>query len=212
MSLRHGLLGLLNYKPMTGYELNKEFKESLGNFWQAKSQQIYKELDMMEKNGWLTSERIMQQEKPNKRVYSITPIGKQEFKNWLAAPEADIKSAMYGKNAILMRLGFAGEGSKAQALELLHSFKNECIAYANNLNEARDVIARDEAVYSPNIMKYWKLTLLHGDIMLKAKLEWVEQAINILENEQTGEITCKTYQCSKDMNQITCLASGKKDL
>ena len=41
MSLRHGLLGLINYKPMTGYELNKEFEESLGHFWHVRSQQIY---------------------------------------------------------------------------------------------------------------------------------------------------------------------------
>ena len=45
VSLKHGLLGLLNYQPMTGYELDKEFKESLAYFWQAKPQQIYRELN-----------------------------------------------------------------------------------------------------------------------------------------------------------------------
>jgi len=97
ISLRHGLLGLINYKPMTGYDLNREFAESLGHFWHVKSQQIYKELDTMEKSGWLVSERVMQSEKPNKRVYSITAKGKAEFIDWLSSPNFDIKNAMRGK-------------------------------------------------------------------------------------------------------------------
>ena len=68
MSLKHGLLGLLNYSSMTGYELDKAFKVSLSFFWQAKTSQIYRELDAMETNGWLSSQRIIQSEKPNKRV------------------------------------------------------------------------------------------------------------------------------------------------
>ena len=56
MSLKHGLLGLLNYGSMTGYELNKVFRDSLSFFWQAKTSQIYRELDAMERCGWLTSD------------------------------------------------------------------------------------------------------------------------------------------------------------
>jgi len=183
VSLRHGLLGLINYKPMTGYELNKEFSESLGNFWQVKSQQIYKELDAMEEGGWLISERVIQSEKPNKRVYSITEKGKAEFLNWLSSPEADIKHSMQGKNAFLMRLGFAGETSHEQALNLLRSFREECLASVRKMDDVEKVIARDEAFYTHDILKYWKLVALHGEIVRKARLEWVEKAIAILEGE-----------------------------
>ena len=91
MSLRHGLLGLINYSPMTGYEIVKDFENSLSYFWHATSQQIYKELDAMEKSGWLVSERIIQTEKPNKRVYSITPEGKAALLEWLSTPEEGVK-------------------------------------------------------------------------------------------------------------------------
>ena len=184
MSLRHGLLGLINYKPMTGYELNKEFGESLAHFWHVRSQQIYKELDIMEKNGWLISERVMQSEKPNKRIYSITVEGKAEFINWLSSPEFDIKNAMRGKNAFLMRLGFAGETNNEQALDLLRSFKKECLVNLQKMNDAKEVIARDEGYLSHNIMKYWKLVALHGEIINKARVEWADTAIAILENEE----------------------------
>lgn len=101
-SFGHGMLGLLNYGPMTGYELDKAFKESLSFFWQAQTSQIYRELDAMEQNGWLSSEYVIQKDKPNKRVYSITDTGKKELNNWLLSPQSDIAATMRIKNAFLM--------------------------------------------------------------------------------------------------------------
>ena len=42
MALKQGLLGLLNYGEMTGYELAKVFNDSLSFFWQAQTSQIYR--------------------------------------------------------------------------------------------------------------------------------------------------------------------------
>ncbi|MDR0469037.1 MAG: PadR family transcriptional regulator, partial [Peptococcaceae bacterium] len=77
MSLKYGLLGLLNYGTMTGYELDKVFNDSLGFFWQGQTSQIYRELSAMERDGWLKSERVVQQDKPNKKLYIITDDGKR---------------------------------------------------------------------------------------------------------------------------------------
>ncbi|WP_394701574.1 PadR family transcriptional regulator [uncultured Enterococcus sp.] len=41
----------------------------------------------MEEKGWLLSEEVVQTEKPNKRVYSLTEAGKQELQSWLSTPE-----------------------------------------------------------------------------------------------------------------------------
>ena len=184
MSLRHGLLGLINYKPMTGYELTKEFNESLAYFWHATSQQIYKELDAMEKSGWLVSERVMQSEKPNKRVYSITEKGKKELLDWLSKPEYGFRKIMQGKSEFLMRLAFAGETSGEQALQALYALRKELSFFADKLGGADELIAKDEAVLGTKVMKYWKLVALHGEIIYKARLEWAEKAIDILENEE----------------------------
>ncbi len=48
MALKQGLLGLLNYGEMTGYELAKAFNDSLSFFWQAQTSQIYRELNQLE--------------------------------------------------------------------------------------------------------------------------------------------------------------------
>jgi len=183
MSLRHGMLGLINLTPMTGYEIDREFKESLQYIWQAKSSQIYSELDSMEKRGWLTSERVMQDEKPNRRVYSITENGKAELLEWLSKPEADVKTALTGKNAFLFRVLLAGSLSKEQSLALLRSFRDVCITRKTTQEEIRSVISEDEAKYDEKQILFFELVAMHGEMMNKTRLEWIEKAINIVEKE-----------------------------
>jgi len=169
---------------MTGYELTKEFNESLAYFWHATSQQIYKELDGMEKSGWLVSERVMQSEKPNKRVYAITPKGKAALLDWLSKPEDGVNQFMQGKNPFLMRLAFAGEVSDELALGMLHEFRNQYLSFAQSLDDVEEMIVEEGEVLGPKVMKYWKIVALHGEIIRKARLAWVEKAITILENER----------------------------
>lgn len=184
MSLRHGMLGLINLTPMTGYEIDKEFKESLQYIWQAKSSQIYSELDNMEKRGWLSSERVMQDEKPNRRVYSITENGKTELLDWLSKPEADVKTALTGKNAFLFRVLLAGSLSKEQSFALLRSFRDVCVARKTQQEGIRSEILEDETKYDQKQILFFELVAMHGEMMNKTRLEWIEKAINILENAQ----------------------------
>jgi len=184
MSLRHGLLGLLNYEPTTGYELTKFFNESLGHFWQAKASQIYRELDAMEQNGWLVSERVIQDEKPNKRVYSVTEEGKAEFMNWLI--DFDPHKPATGKgNAFLMRIFFGGELNSDSTLKLLHIVKEWSLKGNEQLKtivSEVDAMVDEEKGFENNA-KYWKLTALYGEILNKANIEWAEKAIKILEEK-----------------------------
>jgi len=169
---------------MTGYEMVKEFDESLAYFWHATSQQIYKELDTMEKSGWLVSKRIMQTEKPNKRVYSITEQGKAALVDWVSKPEEGVTKFMQGKNPFLMRLAFAGEGRDETALQMLYDFRSQYLSFADKLGDVDEMVAEEEAILGQKVMKYWKLVALHGEIIRKARLEWVEKAIEILETER----------------------------
>lgn len=48
MSLKHALLGFLNYGPHTGYELKKVFDISVAHFWNAELSQIYPSLKALD--------------------------------------------------------------------------------------------------------------------------------------------------------------------
>lgn len=86
MSLKHAILVLLETEPSSGYELLKQFKNSLGYFWNAKHQQIYQQLKSLTKQELIVSETETQNSKPDKKVYKITPKGIEEIRSWLAAP------------------------------------------------------------------------------------------------------------------------------
>ncbi len=92
MALSHALLSLLLYKPCSGYDLAKRFDSSVegsvGFFWDASHQQIYRELTRLEEQGWLRSETIHQESRPNKRIYYVTDEGKSAFQAWVAQPIA----------------------------------------------------------------------------------------------------------------------------
>ena len=79
MSLQYAVLGLLSYRQMTGYDLKKMFDESINNFWAASLSQIYRELGALEGKGYLTSVIEPQDDRPDKRIYSITEAGRAAF-------------------------------------------------------------------------------------------------------------------------------------
>ncbi len=87
MALAYALLSsLLVDGSQSGYDLVKCFDEQISCYWQATHQQVYKELRDMEKKGWTCSETIAQTQRPNKTVYSITDLGRQELTAWVLQP------------------------------------------------------------------------------------------------------------------------------
>jgi len=175
MSLKHGLMGLLSQKPMTGYDLDKEFNASLGFFWPARYSQIYAELDKMEKKGWLVSQRVVQEDKPNKRVYSLTTEGKAEFIDWLQASEDDLKTSFSIKSGFLMRLFFAGNISKAQVLDRMRALQKSCYDYLAVFETINQSIIDD------GDDDYVKLTALYGEMSIETRLAWTKKAIEHIE-------------------------------
>ncbi len=183
MSLKHGLLGLLNYGKMTGYELNKVFKDSLSFFWQAQASQIYRELNAMERLGWLTSEMVFQTDKPNKRQYSITETGRSELLNWLK--EKNLEGESQVRSEFLMKLFFSAEKSIDENIDMLKNFRTTCAGALASLDEIDDAIERYRP--NPDIGKrplYWGITASFGKSYWKMCLDWADQAIRVLEDSR----------------------------
>ncbi len=82
MSLAHAILVCLADEPMTGYELAKRFDSSVGFFWRANHQQIYRELSALSQKGWVLGRTVAQVSKPNKTIFSITSLGSDELLSW----------------------------------------------------------------------------------------------------------------------------------
>ena len=77
MSLTTALLGFINWKPFSGYELKKIFADSELWYWSGNNNQIYTALLDLHRNGAISQEIIEQENLPAKKLYTITDKGKQ---------------------------------------------------------------------------------------------------------------------------------------
>lgn len=84
MSLRHAILGVLSATPMTGYDLDRYFNDSVGYVWPAPQSQIYPELRKMEAHGLIASTLAPRGQRAAKRVFAITDSGDAELRRWMA--------------------------------------------------------------------------------------------------------------------------------
>lgn len=86
MALPHAILVSLCEQAGSGYELARRFDRSIGYFWAATHQQIYRTLRVMEDDGWVRVEVVAQQTRPDKKVYDVTETGRVELAHWMAEP------------------------------------------------------------------------------------------------------------------------------
>ncbi|WP_432142917.1 PadR family transcriptional regulator [Streptomyces sp. bgisy084] len=86
MALEHAILVSLLEKPGSGYELARRFERSIGYFWTATHQQIYRVLKRMESDGWIDVREVSQQARPDKKEYSVAALGRTALAEWLHEP------------------------------------------------------------------------------------------------------------------------------
>ena len=112
MALEHALLVSLSEQAGSGSDLTLRFDRSIGFFWSATHQQIYRVLARMEGDGWVRSEAVTQLGRPGKKVYDVTAAGRQELERWLAEPlsreqhrsdlAVKLRAASYGDRGLLL--------------------------------------------------------------------------------------------------------------
>lgn len=99
MSLPHALLTELVERPRSGSELAARFDKSIGFFWHASHQQIYRELARLEEAGYIES-LPEEPTRGRKRAYRLLPAGMQRLREWMTEPT----SPMPLRDELMLRL------------------------------------------------------------------------------------------------------------
>ena len=88
VALEHALLVSLREKPAAGLELARRFEASIGFFWNATHQQIYKVLHRMVADGWIEEglDASAAGDQRRTKTYRVTPLGEKVLGEWLAEP------------------------------------------------------------------------------------------------------------------------------
>ena len=162
LSPRYALLGLLMRGPMHGYELHQQYELELGQVWRAGRSQVYGLLKDLEEAGQVEVRVEQQESRPARKIYSLTPAGRQAFKHWVRQPVAntrDIRVLFLAKLYFLRRLGLDGLD------ELIEAQKVIC-------RERADGITRRAAELSPEDFENLVLGFRHHQ--LEAIREWLD--------------------------------------
>ncbi|MEH2331215.1 PadR family transcriptional regulator [Nostoc sp.] len=177
MALAHAILAALVEASCSGYDLAKRFDGSVGFFWSASHQQIYRELSKLEDQRWISSESILQAGRPDKRLYSVTDLGEQHLQEWIAQPCEPTSI----KDDLLVKI-FAGHIVPKQIIlaELEHHQK----AHLKKLSTYKELEQRyfqnpqEQELLEPGKFQY--LTLLNGISYETHWLAWCNQVMELV--------------------------------
>ena len=137
MALEHALLVALSEQPASGLELAKRFGRSIGSFWQATHQQIYKVLARMEGDEWVTVTPVAQSGRPDKKVYAVSASGREVLSVWLGEPTAT--STLRSDLAVKMR----GSSFAADPSTVLDVVRANLADHVTQLDHHRQLLNRN---------------------------------------------------------------------
>lgn len=176
MSLPHILLGLL-HEPQAGYDLKKEFGQSLQHFWHAELSQIYPSLQRLERDGLVKSREGETRAGPPRREYRRTAKGRRELLRWLEAGPVTGKERI----AYLAQVYFLGEHhDKKQALQYFTKLRDEMAHWLNTLVSIEQQWRQQDSRYPDKLPEddfYAQLTLALGLKKVQANLEWCNDCL-----------------------------------
>ena len=170
--LKHVILGLLSRSSMSGYDITNEFHTTVSEFWTASHSQIYPELKKLTVEGLVTYEIQITGEVLEKKVYSITSQGKQEFLSWL---KKDVPIEPTPKSVFRLKVFFSDQLSNERRKYLLNS---QFLQHQQRLEHLKENQKKFKNPPSPNSTDLGDYLILEGAIMREEMtIKWLEKCL-----------------------------------
>lgn len=170
MALDHALLVALCEQPASGLDLTKRFGRSIGFFWSATHQQIYRVLGRMEGEGWVEVTVVPQSGRPDKKVYDVTPLGRTALADWLATPTPPTPL----RSDLAVKMRGAANGDRAAVLD---SVRAHLVDHQARLDHYRQLAKRDypdpSALNGTDLDQY--LVLRGGILLEESQVAWLTE-------------------------------------
>ncbi|MDL9938526.1 PadR family transcriptional regulator [Gordonia sp. ABSL1-1] len=178
MALEHAILVSLAERPGTGYEIGQQFDRSIGYFWSATHQQIYRTLKKLHTDGLVSFESVSQDGRPDKKVYTISDQGRKVLAEWAMSPTR--LQPMHSDLGVKLRA--AEFGDLAAIIGELKSHRDEHLAQLKVFTGfAADYYPEPDGLTGRKLHQY--LVLRGGIRSEQAFVDWCDEVIAGLEGE-----------------------------
>ena len=173
-SSSQALLGLLTIESMSGYELGRIVRASVGHIWSESYGQIYPNLKRLAADGLVDCKTEKHKGRPDRHVYSITKKGREQLVKWLAVPP----QPEVPRNEMLLKLFFG-----VQVPPQIHIGNVERM-----VEEHRALLAKFKRTQHEEIDRnpqypdapFWRMAARWGQIEMKAHLRWARETLDEL--------------------------------
>ena len=134
LTLEYILLGIIDQKPMHGYDLHKALSEleGISLIWSIKQSRLYALLDKLETQGYLKSALVPGEAHPLRKEFRLTKEGKRSLKAWIGSP---VQHGREMRQDFLARLYFASREGKEKSLHLIRDQERVCQGWLQELEE-----------------------------------------------------------------------------
>jgi PadR family transcriptional regulator AphA len=166
VSIRHFILGLLNRQPMSGYDIKRLLRSLSWLIDSPSFGSLYPALHALLEDGLVTVEVIHRQNKPPRKIYSITEAGRQSLREWMDQPLASGGSL----KAFLMRLILAGNLSRTGLIAHLQQRRAQVAAHQVDLEQTAEGMDKGMDVGE-------RLALDYGLAVAAAELAWLASTL-----------------------------------
>ncbi|VBB07115.1 transcription regulator padr n-terminal [Lucifera butyrica] len=183
MSLKHAILGFLNYKSMTGYQLKQRFDKSVRYFWNASLSQIYPTLSQLKEDGLLTLEVKYQDSSPNAKIYHITDKGREELRNWLIEP----LEPQPHRSAFLIKIFFGANIDQNLIISQLNQRLELAESNLAKYQQIRNEITENHSLKN-SFTLFESLTVDYGIKSMEAVIAWYRESIEKIESLKRKEM------------------------
>ncbi len=178
--MRHVFLSLLAREPRHGYELKRSYDALVAPVWPPLNiGQAYVTLGRLERDGLVSHRTEVQSDRPDRKVYELTDLGRKELDEWLAAPPepATVKS-----EAVLKLIAARAAGAPV-VRALITEHRQRCL-------EALRRLDHDAATVAPGSVA--DLLVQGSALHLQAELRWIDlvaQHLTTSEGSHTNDAT-----------------------
>jgi DNA-binding PadR family transcriptional regulator len=179
MALRHAVLAALLDEELSGYQLAKAFDLGVANFWHAQPQQLYAELSRLEGAGLISGREVVQESRPNKRLFRVTDAGLRELEEFTAASA----KASFIRDDLLVKVQAADHVDTAaliaQLTERAAFARSRIDLFGKLLRGMRGDRTEEEFLrHGRRVGPY--LTCLRGLAFEQGNRDWCERAVGVL--------------------------------
>jgi DNA-binding PadR family transcriptional regulator len=162
--VRLPLLALLAKEPAHGYELAARLEQVFGQAYPSPNiGQIYVTLRRLEQAGLVRSQDVVQETRPNKRVYELTPAGREAVAAWIEGPSDGPRV----RDDFFMKLALSPLAGATDQMGLINRQRRHYLSLMRGLSGLASTAPPENPV---------SRLLIEGAMLhLQADLDWLER-------------------------------------